>query len=99
MNRGVVQGNLLNTILLLLSKLPPEGLVLLETLIRSMLNARDPMVALRITALALASKAGVHKAFDELMRMTKLAPRKGRPTTISAADAKRLVALARDQTG
>lgn len=93
-----MQGNLLNAIILLISKLPPEAYELLEQLVQALLNAKNPVVALRIAALAIASKKGVHEIYDQLAR-SKLVSKRGRPGGISEADAKRLVALARDQTG
>ena len=96
--RAPVQGNLVNTLFMLISRLPPEGLVLLEALVKAMLYSRDPMIALRIAALSLASKAGVHEVFDAITKMVRLPARAGRSPAISAADAKRLRELARDHT-
>jgi len=59
-----VQVNILEAVLKLVSKLPPEGLALLGKLINSLLNSDDPMRAVKRAALAAASE----KASDAVLR-------------------------------
>lgn len=87
--------NLINTLFALISKLPPEGLALLEALVRALVGAKDPMIALRIASLSIAGKAGVHELYDQVLKLSKVPARKGVSRAITEADAKRLREAAR----
>ena len=59
-----MQVNILDAVLKLVSKLPPEGLAFLGKLINALINADDPLRAVKRAALAAASE----KASDAVLR-------------------------------
>lgn len=59
---------MLDDILRLVSKLPPEALSLLARLVRSLLASKDPQAALRRAALAAASEEVSEAALRRMLR-------------------------------
>jgi hypothetical protein len=63
--------NVIGEVLRLVSKLPPEGLALVEKLVRALVSSPDPMRAVKRAAMAAASEAASEKIIREALRRKK----------------------------
>jgi hypothetical protein len=59
--------NIVSGLMVLLSRLPPEGIYLVEQLISSLVRAKDPLRAVRLAALVAASKRATEEAIVKVI--------------------------------